>query len=88
MTETAASRSGPLSGLRVPELCAFVAAPLAGLTLAQFGAEVTRVDLPGGNADVRSSPLRLSAFERITSAAAPELGRDTDALRSEARGAR
>lgn len=60
MTETAAARSGALSGLRVLELCAFVAAPLAGLTLAQLGAEVTRVDLPGGNADIGRLPLAPS----------------------------
>jgi len=36
-----------LDRLRVIESSAFIAAPLAGLTLAQFGAEVIRVDMIG-----------------------------------------
>ena len=41
--------SGPLTGMRVIESAAFVAAPLAGMTLAQMGADVIRVDrLQGG----------------------------------------
>jgi 2-methylfumaryl-CoA isomerase len=44
---------GPLSGLRVVEVSAFIAAPLGGLTLAQPGAEVIRIDPIGGNIDYR-----------------------------------
>jgi 2-methylfumaryl-CoA isomerase len=47
----------PLSGLRVVEFSAFVAAPSAGLTLAQLGADVVRVDPPGGNIDIARAPL-------------------------------
>jgi len=46
----------PLSGLRVIEFSAFVAAPSAGLTLAQLGADVIRVDPPGGNIDIDRAP--------------------------------
>lgn len=46
-----------LSGLRVVELSAFVAAPLAGLTLAQLGADVVRIDPPGGGRDYKRWPL-------------------------------
>lgn len=46
-----------LHGLRVVEFSAFVAAPSAGLTLAQMGAEVTRIDPLGGNIDRRRHPL-------------------------------
>jgi 2-methylfumaryl-CoA isomerase len=46
----------PLSGLRVIEFSAFVAAPSAGLTLAQLGADVIRVDPPGGNIDIARAP--------------------------------
>ncbi len=46
-----------LDGLRVVEFSAFVAAPLAGLTLAQLGAQVLRVDPIGGNIDRRRHPL-------------------------------
>ena len=34
----------PLGGLRVIEVSSFVAAPLGGMTLAQLGAEVIRID--------------------------------------------
>ena len=46
-----------LRGLRVIEFSAFVAAPSAGLALAQLGAEVIRVDPPGGNIDIDRAPL-------------------------------
>jgi 2-methylfumaryl-CoA isomerase len=50
----------PLAGLRVIEISSFVAAPLGGLTLAQLGAEVIRVDPLGGAPDVRRWPLAPS----------------------------
>lgn len=46
-----------LSGMRVIESAAFVAAPLAGLTLAQMGADVIRFDQPGGGLDHRRWPV-------------------------------
>lgn len=46
-----------LAGLRIIEVSAFVAAPLAGLTLAQLGAEVIRIDPPGGGIDHQRWPL-------------------------------
>jgi 2-methylfumaryl-CoA isomerase len=46
-----------LSGLRVIEGSAFVAAPLGGMTLAQLGAEVIRFDPVGGGMDHRRWPL-------------------------------
>jgi 2-methylfumaryl-CoA isomerase len=49
-----------LSGLRVVEVSAFIAAPLCGLTLAQLGAEIVRVDPPGGNMDIDRLPLAPS----------------------------
>lgn len=47
----------PLSGLRVIEVSSFVAAPLGGMTLAQLGAEVIRIDPPGGAPDTTRWPL-------------------------------
>jgi 2-methylfumaryl-CoA isomerase len=47
----------PLNGIRVVEISSFVAAPLCGMTLAQLGAEVIRVDPIGGAADYRRWPL-------------------------------
>ena len=45
-----------LQGLRVVESSAFIAAPLAGLSLAQFGADVIRVDMIGGGIDYARLP--------------------------------
>ncbi|MFH5925702.1 CoA transferase [Roseomonas xinghualingensis] len=52
-----ASSPPPLSGLRVVEVSAFIAAPIGGMTLAQLGAEVIRIDPIGGNIDYRRWPL-------------------------------
>jgi 2-methylfumaryl-CoA isomerase len=48
---------GPLAGVRIIEISSFVAVPLAGMTLAQLGAEVVRVDPIGGAADYHRWPL-------------------------------
>jgi 2-methylfumaryl-CoA isomerase len=48
---------GILSGLRVVEGSAFVAAPLGGMTLAQLGADVIRFDQIGGGLDHERWPL-------------------------------
>ena len=45
-----------LNRLRVIESSAFIAAPLAGLTLAQFGADVIRIDMIGGGIDYARMP--------------------------------
>jgi 2-methylfumaryl-CoA isomerase len=54
---TRGSISPILSGFRLVELSAFVAAPLTGATLAALGAEVIRVDPPGGGIDAHRWPL-------------------------------
>ena len=46
-----------LQGLRVVEGTAFVAAPLAGMTLAQMGADVIRFDRIGGGLDHHRWPV-------------------------------
>ena len=46
-----------LKGMRVVESSAFVAVPLAGMTLAQMGAEVIRIDRVEGGLDARRWPL-------------------------------
>jgi len=48
---------GILTGLRVVELSAFVAAPLGGATLAAMGADVIRVDPLGGGIDAARWPV-------------------------------
>lgn len=52
-----ADRAGPLAGVRIVEISSFVAVPLAGMTLAQLGAEVVRIDPVGGAADYHRWPL-------------------------------
>ncbi|MBO2449441.1 CoA transferase [Actinomadura barringtoniae] len=51
---------GMLEGLRIVEVSSFVAAPLGGMTLAQLGADVIRVDPLGGAADTSRWPLAPS----------------------------
>lgn len=48
---------GILNNMRVVESSAFVAVPLAGMTLAQMGADVIRFDLPTGGMDATRWPL-------------------------------
>ena len=48
---------GVLSGMKVVEGSAFVAAPLGGMTLAQLGADVIRFDPIGGGLDYRRWPI-------------------------------
>ena len=48
---------GILSGLRIVEGSAFVAAPLGGMTLAQLGADVIRFDPIGGGLDAHRWPV-------------------------------
>ena len=55
--EDAPAATAVLHGLRVVEFPAFVAAPLGGLTLAQLGADVIRVDPIGGNIDIDRWPV-------------------------------
>ena len=47
----------PLAGVRIVEISSFVAVPLAGMTLAQLGAEVVRIDPAGGAADYHRWPV-------------------------------
>ena len=54
------SEDAPLAGLTVLEISSFVAAPLGGLTLAQLGADVIRVDPIGGAADQHRWPVAPS----------------------------
>ncbi|MET9215675.1 MULTISPECIES: CoA transferase [unclassified Nocardia] len=57
--------SGPLDGLRVVEFASFVAGPSAGMTLAQLGAEVIRIDPLGGGPDYRRWPVARANGESL-----------------------
>jgi 2-methylfumaryl-CoA isomerase len=56
---------GILKGLRVVEGSAFVAAPLAGMTLAQLGADVIRFDQIGGGLDYKRWPVTLDGKQSL-----------------------
>ncbi len=49
-----------LADLRIVEFSAFVAAPLGGMTMAQMGAEVIRIDPIGGGIDIGRWPVTES----------------------------
>jgi 2-methylfumaryl-CoA isomerase len=49
--------TGVLTGMRIVEASAFVAAPLGGMTLAQMGADVIRIDALSGGLDYRRWPV-------------------------------
>lgn len=49
---------GPLAGLKVIEMAGLGPVPLAGLMLAEMGAEVLRVERLGGGADLLGQPRR------------------------------
>jgi 2-methylfumaryl-CoA isomerase len=52
--------AGLLDGMRVVEGSAFVAVPLAGMTLAQMGADVIRFDRIQGGLDAHRWPVTAS----------------------------
>lgn len=47
----------PLEGLQIVECASFVAGPTGGMTLAQLGASVIRIDPVGGGSDYRRWPV-------------------------------
>jgi 2-methylfumaryl-CoA isomerase len=51
------SKRSILAGLRIIELSAFIAAPLGGATLAALGADVIRIEPPGGGIDINRWPI-------------------------------
>jgi crotonobetainyl-CoA:carnitine CoA-transferase CaiB-like acyl-CoA transferase len=55
MTEATQARQGPLAGIRVLDFTALAPGPIASLMLAEAGAEVIKVEPPGGEA-MRSPP--------------------------------
>ncbi len=58
MSVDAAARAGPLAGLKVVELGQLIAGPFAAKTLADFGAEVIKIEPPANGEDPGGDPLR------------------------------
>lgn len=50
--------SGPLEGIRVLDIATILAAPLSGTLLADYGAEVVKVEMPGAGDGLRGFPPR------------------------------
>ena len=50
--------SKPLAGIRVIELANFIAGPLCGTLLADMGADVIKVEPPGGDMSRATPPIR------------------------------
>ena len=50
--------SGPLQGVRVLDIATILAAPLSGTLLADYGAEVVKVEMPGPGDGLRGFPPR------------------------------
>src|ERR1700691_5160178 len=71
MTTPGSGADAPLAGLRIIEISSFVAAPLGGMTLAQLGADVIRVDPLGGAADTTRWPLAPNGDGRSVGAGWP-----------------
>ncbi len=58
MSVDAAARAGPLAGLKVVELGQLIAGPFAAKTLADFGAEVIKIEPPANGEGPGGDPLR------------------------------
>ncbi|MBR9865008.1 MAG: CoA transferase [Rhodobacteraceae bacterium] len=53
---TAEKGSGPLSGLRILDIATIIAGPMAGSLMADFGADVVKLELPGVGDGLRGFP--------------------------------
>jgi crotonobetainyl-CoA:carnitine CoA-transferase CaiB-like acyl-CoA transferase len=67
------TRSGLLAGLRVADFSAFVAGPLAAEVLADLGADVIKVEPPGGEA-MRPAAYAVAACQRGKRSLAIDIG--------------
>jgi crotonobetainyl-CoA:carnitine CoA-transferase CaiB-like acyl-CoA transferase len=66
-TQATGTASGPLQGVRVVEFCQIAAGPYCGMLLADFGAHVTKVEPPEGDAMRQWPPLTGGYSENFAS---------------------
>ena len=59
----------PLEGIRVLAVTVYLAGPFLGMTLARFGAEVNKIEMPGLSLIHISEPTRQPATSRMPSSA-------------------
>ena len=57
--------TAPLDGLRVIDISSYVAGPSGGMTLAQLGADVIRVDPLGGAPDMHRLPVDPADVRKV-----------------------
>ena len=72
--------TAPLEGIRVVEVASYVAAPAAGALLGDLGAEVIKVEIPGGEVYRHSLPRRLGYKSKFPEA--PQFQMDNRGKRS------
>jgi crotonobetainyl-CoA:carnitine CoA-transferase CaiB-like acyl-CoA transferase len=53
MQQSSAEKSQPLAGVKVVDIASFLAAPLCGMHLADWGADVIKVERPGSGDEIR-----------------------------------
>lgn len=78
-----------LTGLKLVEISAFVAAPLGAIALAQLGADVIRIDPFGGNINANRWPISedwtsICGTSLADAVPAPEFGGNTHSLLTDA----
>ena len=56
---------GPLAGIRVLDLATFIAAPYAATVMAEFGADIVKVELPGSGDPTRRFGSMTEAGETL-----------------------
>jgi len=73
VTDPPGSSTRPLAGLRVADFSAFVAGPLGAQVLADLGADVIKVEPPGGEA-MRAAAYAVAACQRGKRSVALDIG--------------
>jgi crotonobetainyl-CoA:carnitine CoA-transferase CaiB-like acyl-CoA transferase len=76
MTTTNGPATGPLAGVKIIELASWMAAPCAGAILADMGADVIKIEAPGG--DPMRGMTRPAKFEEDDERIDPDYGYQFD----------